>query len=107
MATDRQLWVGKVVNLVVTKENEETDWVVVRFAGKPRKNEPKWYALELSHRTPTSLAIFNILRDAMKSGRPVRLVVNRNNSPDVDWQDAVIVGVESPRLARREDFRES
>ena len=93
----RETWVGKVENLVVTKENSATDWVIVRLSNSD-SNAPNWYALELSHRTPTSMAIYNVLRDAMKSGESVRIVVNRDNSASPDWQRATILAVESPRL---------
>jgi hypothetical protein len=93
----RETWVGKVENLVVTKENSATDWVIVRLSNSNSK-APEWYALELSHRTPTSMAIYNLLRDAMKSGESVRIVVNRDNSASPDWQRATILAVESPRL---------
>lgn len=92
-----QKWAGRVENLIVTKENGGTDWVIVRLSNNNPK-APEWYALELSHRTPTSMAVYNLLRDAMKSEQAVRLVVNRNKSAAPDWQEAIILAVESPRL---------
>jgi hypothetical protein len=97
---DRQTWVGRVENLIVTKENSATDWVIARLSNDDA-GAPDWFALELSHRTPTSLAIYNLLRDARESGESVRVVVNREVEPDwplPDWQRAVVVAVESPRL---------
>ena len=93
----RETWTGKVENLVVTKENSATDWVIAHLSNSD-SNAPNWYALELSHRTPTSMAIYNLLRDAMKSGELVRIVVNRDNSASRDWQRATILAVESPQL---------
>jgi hypothetical protein len=93
----RETWVGKVESLVVTKENSVADWVIARLSNSD-SNAPNWYALELSHRTPTSMAIYNLLRDAMKSGESVRIVVNRDPTASPDWQQAIIMAVESPRL---------
>jgi len=98
---DRQTWVGRVENLIVTKENSATDWVIARLSNDDA-GAPDWFALELAHRTPTSLAIYNLLRDARRSGESVRIVVKReepdSDSPAPDWQRAVVVAVESPPL---------
>lgn len=93
----RETWVGRVENLVATKETSATDWVIARLSNTSAK-APDWYALELSHRTPTSMAIYNLLRDAMKSGELVRIVVNRDSTVSRDWQRATILAVESPQL---------
>lgn len=102
----RQTWVGSVENLIVTKENSATDWVIARLSNTD-PDAPAWYALELSHRTPTSMAIYNLLRDAMASGAAVRMVVKRDDTVAPNWQRAVILAVESPRLPQTdlEDFR--
>jgi hypothetical protein len=94
---DRQTWVGRVENLIVTKENSATDWVIARLSNDDA-GAPDWFALELSHHTPTSLAIYNLLRDARRSGESVRIVVNRDDEVSPDWQRAVVLAVESPRL---------
>jgi hypothetical protein len=93
----RQNWVGKIENLVITKSDAKTDWVVARIANSSL-NAPRWFALELSHRTPTSMAMFNLLRDAARSDEPVRLAVDRDVDASPDWQEAVVIAVESPRL---------
>lgn len=96
----RETWVGKIKNLVVTKENSATDWVIARTSNN---SAPAWFALELSHRTPTSMAIYNQMRDAMRSGQSVRFIVQRDSSRPV-WQQATILAVESPRLPFRMEF---
>ncbi len=93
----RETWVGRVENLVVTKENSNTDWVIVKLSNSSRR-APKWYSLDLSQRTPTSMAMLNIFRDAHTAGHSVRLVINRNPSADPSWQEATIIGVEAPAL---------
>lgn len=99
----RETWVGRVEHLVVTKENSATDWVVAALSNND-PGAPEWYALELSHRTPTSMALFNVLRDAQGRGDSVRLVVNRDDSVAPSWQRAVVVAVESPRLPQAQRF---
>jgi hypothetical protein len=96
--------VGQVENLIVTKEGASTDWVVARLANNS-PNAPDWFALELSHRTPTSMALFNLLRDAKNSNESVRLVVNRDESVSPAWKRAVVVAVEYPKLASSVEFR--
>ena len=93
----RQNWVGKVENLVVTTENSGTDWAIVRL-NNSSGGVPEWFALELSHRTPTSMAMFNLLRDAAGSSESVRIVVNRRAGHEPDWQEAIVLAVESPHL---------
>jgi len=93
----RETWVGRVENIVVTKENSAADWVVVRLSNRSH-NAPNWYSLDLSHRTPTSMAIYNQLRDARKAGSSIRLTVNRMYNSNPDWQEAVIIAIEDPAL---------
>jgi hypothetical protein len=99
----RETWAGRIHNLIVTKENSATDWVIARLANND-SGVPEWFALELSHRTPTSMAMYNLLRDARAAGESVRLVVNRDNSVSPDWQRAIVVAVEAPKLAERQEF---
>lgn len=88
----------------MTKEDASTDWVVARLASNST-NAPDWFALELSHRTPTSMVMFNLLRDAKNSSESVRLVVNRDESVSPAWKRAVVVAVECPKLASSAEFR--
>lgn len=94
----RETWVGKIRSLIVTKENSENDWVVVHLPHRSTR-APKWFALDLSHRTPTSMAIYNQLRDAKTAGSSVRLTVLRESRAKA-WQEAIIVAVEDPALPR-------
>jgi hypothetical protein len=104
MPVERENWVGKVENLVVTKEGSATDWVIARLSNDSA-DAPDWFALELSHRTPTSMAIYNLLRDAKSAGEPVRLVVTRDKGLSPDWQQAIIIAAEFPRLPSPKTFQ--
>ncbi len=92
----RETWAGKVVNLVATTQNAKADWVIVKLSNTNRK-APRWYALELTRRTPTALAQLNLLRDAQGSGKSVRLLVDRDKRRRF-WREALILAVEYPRL---------
>jgi len=91
----RETWIGRVDGLAITKENSDSDWVIVRM-NHSSSNAPRWYALDLSQRTPTSMAMYNQLRDAQKARTVIRLTVQRNRSRNPSWQESLIIAIEDP-----------